>query len=59
MHCSHGHKTTTIVQNPKYEILFDIGANAIVDGYYREAVSSFTSSLERFYEYSIKILCKQ
>ncbi len=58
MHCSHGHKTTTIVQNPKYEILFDIGANAIVDGYYREAVSSFTSSLERFYEYSIKILCK-
>lgn len=53
--CSFGHETTTILQQQKFEILFDIGAHAIIDGYYREAVSSFTSSLERFYEFSLRI----
>jgi len=51
--CSKGHKSVTILQEQKFEVLFDIGAYAIVDGYYREAVSSFTSSLERFYEFVI------
>lgn len=54
--CINGHQTTTILQQQKFEILFDIGAYAILDGYYREAVSSFTSSLERFYEFYIKVL---
>ena len=44
--CSRSHETTAILQEQKFEILFDIGAHAILDGYYREAVSSFTSSLE-------------
>lgn len=57
--CSRGHKSVVILQQQKFEILFDIGANAILDGYYREAVSSFTSSLERFYEFCIKVLCKK
>jgi len=52
--CSHGHETITVLQQQKFEVLFDIGAHAIIDGYYREAVSSFTSSLERFYEFSIR-----
>lgn len=54
--CPSGHETTTILQQQKFEVLFEIGANAILDGYYREAVSSFTSSLERFYEFSIRVL---
>lgn len=53
--CSFGHATVTVLQQQKFEILFDIGAHAILDGYYREAVSSFTSSLERFYEFAIRI----
>ncbi|HGM4724729.1 hypothetical protein [uncultured Serratia sp.] len=57
--CTRGHKSVTVLQQQKFEILFDIGANAILDGYYREAVSSFTSSLERFYEFCIKVLCKK
>jgi hypothetical protein len=57
--CSRGHKSVTVLQQQKFEILFDIGAYAILDGYYREAVSSFTSSLERFYEFCIKVLCKK
>ena len=55
--CSNGHTQTTFLQEQKFELLFDIGANAILDGYYREAVSSFTSSLERFYEFFIKLAC--
>jgi len=57
--CSHGHKTVTILQQQKFEILFEIGANAIIDGYYREAVSSFTSSLERFYEFCIRVFMQR
>lgn len=52
--CSHGHETTTILQQQKFEVLFEIGANAILDGYHRESVSSYAASLERFYEFSIR-----
>ena len=55
--CSYGHTSTVLLQQQKFELLFDIGAYAILDGYYREAVSSFTSSLERFYEFVIKLSC--
>lgn len=51
----NGHQVATIVKKQKLEILFDIGAHAILDGYYRESVASFASSLERFYEFFIKI----
>lgn len=53
--CSFGHTSITALQQQKFEILFEIGAHAILDGYYRESVSSFASSLERFYEFSIRI----
>src|SRR5271165_1897960 len=52
--CPNGHASITILQEQRFELLFDIGAYALVDGYYREAVSSFASSLERFYEFFIK-----
>ncbi|WP_080715787.1 hypothetical protein [Xanthomonas arboricola] len=52
--CSNGHDATTILQQQKFEVLFDIAAHAILDGYYRESVSSFAASLERFYEFSIR-----
>ena len=57
INCPKGHSSITLLQQQKFEILFDIGAYAILDGYYREAVSSFTSSLERFYEFFIKVVC--
>jgi hypothetical protein len=57
--CSFGHETITVLQQQKFEVLFDIGANAILDGYYREAVSSFTSSLERFYEFSLRVFLEK
>ncbi|HCG6606972.1 TPA: hypothetical protein NJ227_004372 [Vibrio parahaemolyticus] len=49
--CPKGHSNEVILDNIKFELLFEMGANALLDGYYREAVSSFASALERFYEF--------
>jgi len=54
--CSKGHKTLVIFQNEKFEILFESGAMALLDGYNREAVSSFAAALERFLEFYIKVI---
>ena len=56
--CSRGHQSVTVLQQNRSELLFEIACNAINDGYYREAVSSFTASLERFYEYAIHVILK-
>jgi hypothetical protein len=39
-------------------MLYQIASNAILDGYYREAVTSFAASLERFYEFSVRVLLR-
>lgn len=57
--CALGHEAKLFIHDPKYQILFEIGAQAILDGYYREAVSSFTASLERFYEYSSRVFLER
>lgn len=54
--CPNGHTDLTFLEHFKFEILFEIGTHAIVDGYYREAISSFSSSLERFYEFVTKVI---
>lgn len=54
VNCNKGHKSKTIIDNIDFEILFEYGINAIADGYYREAVSSITSSMERYFEFFIK-----
>lgn len=54
--CGKGHISSVILDNVKFELLFEMGLNAIVDGYPREAVSSFASALERFYEYYWRVV---
>src|ERR1700681_1770876 len=49
--CGRGHISCVQLLNLKFELLFEMGLNALVDGYGREAVSSFAASLERFYEF--------
>ncbi|CAJ0866554.1 hypothetical protein AMST5_01871 [freshwater sediment metagenome] len=56
--CPRGHDFQIRVQTLPHEMLFEIALNAIEDGYYREAVSSFAASVERFYEFSIRTLAK-
>jgi len=55
--CSNGHNSLTIIQEHKFEILFDFGVMALLDGYPRESITSISASLERFYEYYINIIC--
>lgn len=54
--CSRGHKSVVLLQSEKFEILFETALYAIIDNYYREAVTSFAASLERFYETCIDVL---
>lgn len=56
--CSKGHNCKTIIDNIDFEILFEYGLNSLVDGYYRESVSSFTSAMERFHEFFIKTVLR-
>ncbi|MDP5201389.1 hypothetical protein [Flavobacterium sp. DG2-3] len=54
--CPYGHKNALYQQEQKFELLFESSVYAIRDGYLREAVSSIAASLERFYEFFIKLI---
>lgn len=54
--CKNEHISTTQLQNQKFELLFDIAAMALIDGYTKECVSTIASSFERFIEFFIKII---
>ncbi|MFT4090354.1 MAG: hypothetical protein QM645_06450 [Asticcacaulis sp.] len=54
--CDRGHHTFTIIQEAKFEILSELAVTALCDGYYREAVASFASALERLYEFYIDVV---
>ncbi|SOS50084.1 hypothetical protein TNO006_460001 [Tenacibaculum finnmarkense] len=58
VNCAKGHKSKTIIDNINFEILFEYGLNAIIDGYYREAVSSLTSAMERYFEFFVKTVLR-
>lgn len=57
--CERGHEEVTILQVPTFEVLFENGLYAITDDYYREAISSFVASLEKFYEYYIEVIFRK
>ncbi|HEV8713852.1 MAG TPA: hypothetical protein VGX03_13630 [Candidatus Binatia bacterium] len=56
LNCSSGHRTTVWLQNPQFELLFDSGGLALLDGHSREAVSSIAAALERFMEFYVRIV---
>lgn len=57
--CNRGHSRLTVLQQMRFEILFEIGVAAIKDGYFREAVSSFAAALERFFEFYIEMVFRE
>lgn len=57
--CRLGHEVTTRLQSERFELLFEIAMHALIDGYYREAVTSFSSALERFCEFAVAVLLKE
>ncbi|WP_122388859.1 hypothetical protein [Pseudomonas syringae group genomosp. 3] len=54
--CVFGHSSAVLINIPKHEILFEIGVHSVIDGYYREAITSFAASLERFYEFASRAI---
>ncbi|WP_236234276.1 hypothetical protein [Pseudomonas tohonis] len=53
--CPAGHQLVVMLDNLPFQLLFESGLEALVDGYFRESVSSFAAALERLYEFSIRI----
>ncbi|WP_437793039.1 hypothetical protein [Sorangium sp. So ce693] len=56
--CPQGHRIVCGVSNRRFELLFDAAALALVDGYYREAIATFASALERFFEFYIRVVLR-
>lgn len=56
--CEHGHINYYYFQNEKFDILFALAIQALCDGYNREAFLNFVASLERFYEFGIRLMTK-
>jgi hypothetical protein len=56
--CERGHNSLTIIQQEQFQVLFEVGLHAIIDGYFREAVVDFASALERFYEFYFRMHCR-
>jgi hypothetical protein len=57
--CPQGHQTTTVLRTPKHEVLYTIGANAFLDGYFRDGIASFAGALERYYEFALRVISRQ
>ena len=55
--CSRGHEEVFTLETTRYTLLFDFGVLALRSGFYREAVSNFAASLERFYEFFARVIC--
>jgi hypothetical protein len=54
--CSQGHRSALVIQAQKFEVLMESGASALADGYTLEAVASFSTALERFFEFCLKVI---
>jgi hypothetical protein len=54
--CARGHVHNIVLMQSRFEILAETGMQAINDGYYREAVTSFAASLERIFQYYIEVV---
>ena len=54
--CENGHNIVVIVQEHKFESLFEIALEDFIAGRYREAVFNFASAFERFWEFASRLL---
>jgi hypothetical protein len=57
--CPNGHDLLIGTQTRPHEMLFGIALNAIIDGYNREAVSSFAARMERYFEFAIRVFASK
>jgi hypothetical protein len=57
--CTFGHNQTYVLQNNKFEILFELGAIKMEEGELRGAVLDFAGSMERFFEFCIRVFTQK
>jgi hypothetical protein len=53
--CPKGHNMVHFLDAEKFEILFDLGIMALLDGYSREAGSSIAAAIERVHQFAIEV----
>src|SRR5215471_15866707 len=58
-YCPKGHNPIYFLQAEKFEVLFDLGIMALLDGYSREAGSSIAAAIERFHECAIGVFVRK
>lgn len=49
--CPNGHRGVVVIQQFPFQLLYDLGIEAMLDGYPREAVADFAAALERYHEF--------
>lgn len=54
-----GRRNAHALRQEKFEVLFDFGALAFMNGYYREAVTDFATALERFFEFFVRTVFRE
>lgn len=54
LRCRCGQEYCVFLRKHRFEMLFDIGARALLDGYGREAVANFAASFERLLEFYLQ-----
>jgi hypothetical protein len=54
--CEHGHHHVVILQEQKFEVLYELGARALLDGNPRDCVTAIAASVERFYEFYLNVM---
>ncbi|WBO21748.1 hypothetical protein [Sphingomonas abietis] len=54
--CAQGHVYEIVLAQLRFEVLAETGMQALVDGYYRDAVASFAAALERVYQLYCEIV---
>ncbi len=52
--CKRGHDNIMYLDNLKFEILYESGINAMLDGYFAESILTITAAIERAYEFFIE-----
>ncbi len=56
--CAHGHVHDIVTGSMLFELLAETAMQAIVDGYYRDAIASFAASYERALQFYIDVVAR-
>lgn len=56
--CAKGHKSVVVYDSRRYEVLLQSASSALLEGYANEAISTFSTALERCYEFYIRVVLR-